>query len=284
MMIKKTILVLTVLALICSLSFSVLADDHVLKVGATPVPHAEILKFVKDDLADMGVELEIVEFTDYVTPNLALSDGSIDANYFQHVPYLDQFSADRGLDLVPVTKVHIEPIGLYSNKYESIEAMPKGSIIAVPNDPSNEGRALILLHNKGVITLEDPSNLSATPLDIVENPKELSFEELEAAQLPRVLPDVAGAVINTNYALEADLNPVDDALILENSDSPYVNVVVVRAGDEDNEKIQKLVKVLNTTKVREFILEEYEGAIVPAFTPIDSEDASAEAKRANTIF
>jgi len=284
MMIKKTILVLTVLALIFSLSSSVLADDHVLKVGATPVPHAEILEFVKDDLADMGVELEVVEFTDYVTPNLALSDGSIDANYFQHVPYLDQFSADRGLDLVPVTKVHIEPIGLYSDKYESIEEMPEGSTIAVPNDPSNEGRALILLHNNGVITLEDPTNLSATPIDIVENPKDLSFEELEAAQLPRVLPDVAGAVINTNYALEADLNPVDDALILESSDSPYVNVVVVRAGDEDNEKIQKLIEVLNTTKVREFILEEYEGAIVPAFTPIDSEDASAEAKRANTIF
>ena len=284
MMIKKTILVLTVLALIFSLSSAVLADGHVLKVGATPVPHAEILEFVKDDLADMGVELEVVEFTDYVTPNLALSDGSIDANYFQHVPYLDQFSADRGLDLVPVTKVHIEPIGLYSDKYESIEEMPEGSTIAVPNDPSNEGRALILLHNKGVITLEDPSNLNATPIDIIENPKDLSFEELEAAQLPRVLPDVAGAVINTNYALEADLNPVDDALILESSDSPYVNVVVVRAGDEDNEKIQKLIEVLNTTKVREFILEEYEGAIVPAFTPIDSEDASAEAKRANTIF
>ncbi len=284
MMIKKTILVLTVLALIFSFSSAVLADGHVLKVGATPVPHAEILEFVKDDLADMGVELEVVEFTDYVTPNLALSDGSIDANYFQHVPYLDQFSADRGLDLVPVTKVHIEPIGLYSDKYASIEEMPEGSTIAVPNDPSNEGRSLILLHNKGVITLEDPSNLNATPIDIVENPKDLSFEELEAAQLPRVLPDVAGAVINTNYALEADLNPVDDALVLESSDSPYVNVVVVRAGDEDNEKIQKLIEVLNTTKVREFILEEYEGAIVPAFTPIDSEDASAEAKRANTIF
>ena len=284
MMIKSTILVLTVLACIFSLSSAVLADGHVLKVGATPVPHAEVLEFVKDDLADMGVELEVVEFTDYVTPNLALSDGSIDANYFQHVPYLDQFSADRGLDLVPVTKVHIEPIGLYSDKYESIEEMPEGSTIAVPNDPSNEGRSLILLHNKGVITLEDPSNLNATPIDIVENPKDLSFEELEAAQLPRVLPDVAGAVINTNYALEADLNPVDDALLLESSDSPYVNVVVVRAGDEDNEKIQKLIEVLNTTKVREFILEEYEGAIVPAFTPIDSEDASAEAKRANTIF
>jgi len=283
-MIKKTILLLAVFALVLSLSSTVMADDHLLRVGATPVPHAEILEFVKDDLAEMGVELEVVEFTDYVTPNLALSDGSIDANYFQHVPYLDQFSSDRGLDLTPVTKVHVEPIGLYSDKYSSVEEFPEGASIAVPNDPSNEGRALILLHNNGLITLDDPTNLNATPIDIVENPKDISFDELEAAQLPRVLPDVAAAVINTNYALEADLNPVNDALILEDSDSPYVNVVVVRTGDEDNEKVQKLIEVLNTTKVREFILEEYEGAIVPAFTPIDSEDASAEAKRSNTIF
>lgn len=283
-MIKKTILVLAVFALVLSGSLAVQADGHVLKVGATPVPHAEILEFVKDDLAAEGIELEIVEFTDYVTPNLALDDGSIDANYFQHVPYLEQFSADRGLDLVPVTKVHIEPIGLYSDKYSDIDQIPEGSKIAVPNDPSNEGRALILLHNNGLITLDDPSDLNATPLDIVENPKNIKFEELEAAQLPRVLPDVAGAVINTNYALEADLNPVDDALVLESSESPYVNILVVRAGDEDNENIQKLVEALNTTKVREFILEEYEGAIVPAFTPIDSEEADADAKRANTIF
>jgi D-methionine transport system substrate-binding protein len=283
-MIKKSILVFAVFALVLSGSLAVQADGHVLKVGATPVPHAEILEFVKDDLAEEGVELEIVEFTDYVTPNLALSDGSIDANYFQHVPYLNQFSTDRGLDLVPVTKVHIEPIGLYSDKYTDVDQLPEGSKIAVPNDPSNEGRALILLHNNGIITLEDPSDLNATPLDIVENPKNIKFEELEAAQLPRVLPDVAGAVINTNYALEADLNPVDDALVLESSESPYVNILVVRAGDEDNENIQKLVAALNTTKVKEFILEEYEGAIVPAFTPIDSEEADAGAKRANTIF
>jgi D-methionine transport system substrate-binding protein len=283
-MIKKTILVLAVFALVLSGSLAVQADGHVLKVGATPVPHAEILEFVKDDLAAEGIELEVVEFTDYVTPNLALDDGSIDANYFQHVPYLEQFSADRGLDLVPVTKVHIEPIGLYSDKYTDVNQIPEGSKIAVPNDPSNEGRALILLHNNGLITLDDPSDLNATPLDIVKNPKNIKFEELEAAQLPRVLPDVAGAVINTNYALEADLNPVDDALVLESSESPYVNILVVRAGDEDNENIQKLVEALNTTKVREFILEEYEGAIVPAFTPIDSEEAAADAKRANTIF
>ena len=264
-MIKKTILLLAVFALVLSLSSTVMADDHLLRVGATPVPHAEILEFVKDDLAEMGVELEVVEFTDYVTPNLALSDGSIDANYFQHVPYLDQFSSDRGLDLTPVTKVHVEPIGLYSDKYTSLEEIPEGASIALPNDPSNEGRALILLHNNGVITLDDPTNLSATPIDIAENPKDLNFEELEAAQLPRVLPDVAGAIINTNYALEADLNPLEDALVMEGSNSPYVNVVAVRSGDQDSEKIQTLKEIIQSESVKEFILEEYEGAVVPAF-------------------
>lgn len=284
MMIKKGVLLLVVLAFVVVASFSAMADDHVLRVGATPVPHAEILEFVQDDLAERGIELEIIEFTDYVTPNLSLDDGSIDANYFQHIPYLDQFNADRGLDLVPVARVHVEPIALYSDKYDSLEAIPEGASIAVPNDPSNEGRALILLHNSGVITLDDPENLSATPIDIIDNPKNLRFNELEAAQLPRVLPDVAGAVINTNYALEANLNPLDDALVIEDSDSPYVNVVAVRSEDQDNEKIKILREVLNSQKVEDFILEEYQGAVVPAFTPVDAEDVSEEAVRSNYIF
>ncbi|MEC9490230.1 MAG: MetQ/NlpA family ABC transporter substrate-binding protein [Halanaerobiales bacterium] len=262
-MLKKTILILVLLTFV--FAGAVQADSHVLKIGATPVPHAEILNFIKDDLAEKGIKLEIVEFTDYVTPNIALSDGSIDANFFQHVPYLKRFNADRGLNLVSAIKVHVEPIGLYSNKYTSLEEIPEGASIAIPNDPSNEGRALILLHNNDVITLDDPTNLSATPIDIVENPKNLNFEELEAAQLPRVLPDVAAAVINTNYALEADLNPLEDALIMEGSDSPYVNVVAVRKGDQDSEKIQTLKEVIQSKKVKEFILEEYEGAVVPAF-------------------
>jgi D-methionine transport system substrate-binding protein len=262
-MLKKTILILAILTFV--FAGAVQADGHLLKIGATPLPHSEILEFIREDLEAEGIELEIVEFTDYVTPNIALDDGSIDANFFQHVPYLEQFNADRGLDLVSAIKVHVEPIGLYSDKYTSLDEIPEGSSIALPNDPSNEGRALILLHNEGVITLDDPENLNATPIDIVENPKDLQFEELEAAQLPRVLPDVAGAVINTNYALEADLNPLEDALVMEGSDSPYVNVIAVRSGDEDSEKINTLAEIIQSEAVKEFILEEYEGAVVPAF-------------------
>lgn len=281
-MLKKTILVLVLLTFV--FAGAVQADDHVFKVGATPVPHAEILEFIKDDLAAEGIELEIVEFTDYVTPNLALDDGSIDANYFQHIPYLNQFNSDRGLNLKSVIKVHIEPIALYSEEYTSLEEIPEGASIAVPNDPSNEGRALLLLHNEGIITLEDPTNLSATPIDIVENPKNLKFEELEAAQLPRVLPDVAAAVINTNYALEADLNPLEDALVIEGSDSPYVNVVAVKAENVDSEKIKVLRKIINSKKVEEFIIEEYEGAVVPAFEPVDNGKAADAKKSGDYIY
>jgi len=188
------------------------------------------------------------------------------------------------LNLKSVIKVHIEPIALYSEEYTNLEEIPEGASIAVPNDPSNEGRALLLLHNKGIITLDDPTNLSATPIDIIENPKNLKFEELEAAQLPRVLPDVAAAVINTNYALEADLNPLEDALIIEGSDSPYVNVVAVKAENVDSEKIKILRRVINSKKVKEFIIEEYEGAVVPAFVPVDSEKLKGTKKSGDYIF
>lgn len=271
-MFKKTVLILVLFSLV--VTGAVQASDHVLSIGATPLPHSEILEFIRDNLKEAGFELEIVEFTDYVTPNIALDDGSIDANFFQHTPYLERFNNDRGLDLVPAIKVHVEPIGLYSKKYTSLKEIPKGAAIALPNDPSNEGRALILLHNKGIITLADPTNLSATPIDIIENPKDLAFKELEAAQLPRVLPDVAGAVINTNYALEADLNPLDDAIIMEGSDSPYVNVIAVQAENKDSEKIKILKAVIQSEAVKEFILEEYEGAVVPAFEPLDSGQAA----------
>ena len=281
-MLKKSILIFVLVTFL--FAGAVQADDHVLKVGATPVPHAEILEFIKDDLAAEGIELDIVEFTDYVTPNLALDDGSIDANYFQHIPYLNQFNSDRDLNLKSVIKVHIEPIALYSEEYTNLEEIPEGASIAVPNDPSNEGRALLLLHNKGIITLDDPTNLSATPIDIIENPKNLKIEELEAAQLPRVLPDVAAAVINTNYALEADLNPLEDALIIEGSDSPYVNVVAVKAENVDSEKIKILRRVINSKKVKEFIIEEYEGAVVPAFVPVDSEKLKGTKKSGDYIF
>jgi D-methionine transport system substrate-binding protein len=262
-MLKRTIVLLAVLTIV--FVGTVQAQDEKLSIGATPVPHSEILNFIKDDLAKEGIKLKIVEFTDYVTPNIALNDGSIDANFFQHVPYLKQFNEDRGLNLVSAIKVHVEPIGLYSNKYKSLDEIPEGASIAIPNDPSNEGRALILLHNNGVITLDDPTNLNATPMDIAKNPKNLKFKELEAAQLPRVLPDVAAAVINTNYALEADLNPLEDAIIMEGSDSPYVNVIAVQKGDEGSEKIKTLKKIIQSKKVKDFILNKYKGAVVPAF-------------------
>lgn len=259
------VLVVVILLLIV-VGGSILAGDKVIKIGATPVPHGEILKdVVQPLLAEEGIELEIVEFTDYITPNLALADGSIDANYFQHVPYLEQFSNDHNLDLISVAKVHIEPFGLYSDKLKSIDELPEGATIAVPNDPSNEGRALLLLASQGIITLPGDDVLDATPIDIVKNPKKLKFKELEAAQLPRILPDVTAAFINTNYALEAGLNPLEDALIIEGDKSPYANILVVRGGDQDNELIQELVDALTSDEVEEYILDKYEGAVVPVF-------------------
>ena len=235
-------------------------------VGATPVPHAKILKeVVKPKLAEEGITLQIKEFTDYVTPNLALSDGSIDANYFQHVPYLNNFKEERDLDLTYTAKVHLEPMGLYSNKIDSLDGLKSGSTVAVPNDATNEGRALLLLENKGLIKLEEEAGLKATPVDIVENPKNLKFKELEAAQLPRVLKDVTAAVINTNYALEADLVPTKDAIVIEGEDSPYANVLAVRTGNKNDPLIQKLTKVLTSEEVKQYIQEQYKGGIVATF-------------------
>lgn len=247
------------------LLLSVGAFAGTLKVGATPVPHAELLNLVKADLKKEGVDLKIVEFTDYVTPNLALSDKEIDVNFFQHKPYLDKFVEERKLNLVSLGNVHVEPIGLYSKKVKSVNELKNGSTIAIPSDPSNGGRALILLHNKGIITLKDPKNLFATEFDIVKNPKKLKFKPTEVAQLPRVLPDVTAAVINGNYALEAGLNPTKDSILLEGKESPYANIVVVRKGSEKNQDIQKLFKALRSEKVKNFINKKYNGAIVAAF-------------------
>ncbi len=245
------------------LGTNVLAGE--LKVGATPVPHAELLNLVKDDLKTQGVDLKIVDFTDYVTPNLALADGEIDANFFQHYPYLEKFVSERGLKLVSAAKIHVEPLGVFSNKFKKLEDIPAKSTIAIPNDPSNGGRALILLHNKGLIKLEDPTNLYATEFDIIENPKKLKFKPIEAPQLPRVLPDVAAAVINGNYALEAGFSPVKDALTLEGEESPYANIIAVREGDEKREDIVKLINALQSEKVKEYILENYNGGVVATF-------------------
>lgn len=239
--------------------------NTVLKVGATPVPHAEILNAVKDKLAKEGIDLKIVDFTDYVTPNLALADGELDANYFQHKPYLDKFCEEKGLKLNVAGGVHVEPIGIFSVNLKSINDIPDKATVAIPNDPSNGGRALILLHNAGIITLNDPTNLYATEFDVVKNPKKLKFKTLEAAQLPRVLKDVDFAVINGNYALEAGLNPAEDSLLLEGKESPYTNIVAVKAGDEKREEIVKLINALNSPETAEFINTTYKGAVVPAF-------------------
>lgn len=236
-----------------------------IKVGATPVPHAEILEVVKEDLADKGYDLEIVEFTDYVTPNISLNDGALDANFFQHVPYLESFSKDRGLELISAGTVHVEPIGLYSETLISLEELHPGSTIAIPNDPSNGGRALILLEDAGLIEIDPAAGLNATEYDITSNPKNLKFKALEAAQLPRVLKDVDAAIINGNYALESNLNPVEDSILIEGADSPYANIVAVKAGNETNEKTKALLEVLQSEKVKKFIDEKYNGGVVSAF-------------------
>lgn len=236
-----------------------------LKIGASPLPHAEILNEVKTDLQKEGIDLKIIEFTDYVTPNLALADGELDANYFQHRPYLEKFASERKLKLSSVGPVHVEPIGVYSKKVKSLKNLKAGSTIAIPNDPSNGGRALILLHNNKLLTLQDPKNLYATEFDIVKNPNKFKIKAVEAAQLPRVLADVDAAVINGNYAFEAGLNPAKDSLLLEGKESPYANVIVVKVGNEKNTNVEKLVRALQSPKVKQFIEKKYQGGVVPAF-------------------
>lgn len=237
----------------------------VLKVGTTPVPHAEILNEIKPLLAKDGIDLQIIEFTDYVKPNLSLNDKEIDANFFQHEPYLKKFAADRKLDLVNLVAVHIEPMGVYSKKLKDIKSVPDGAKVAIPNDPTNGGRALNILAKAGLIKLKDGVGISATVGDIVENPKNLKITEAEAAMLPRTLDDVDLAVINSNFAMEAKLNPTKDALFIEPKDSPYANIVAVRKGDENRKEIQALKKALTSPEVKKFIEEKYKGAVIPAF-------------------
>ena len=236
-----------------------------LKVGATAVPHAEILQIVKPILAKENVNLEIVEMSDYVTPNLAVADKELDANFFQHTPYLEKFCKERNINLVNIAGIHIEPMGIYSKKLKGINELGHNMEVAIPNDPTNGGRALMLLAKAGLITLKEGATTNATVADIVENSKHIKITELEAPQLPRALDDVALAVINTIYALEAGFVPTKDALAMEKGDSPYVNILVARAGDENREDLQKLVKALKSDEVKNFINEKYKGAVVPAF-------------------
>jgi D-methionine transport system substrate-binding protein len=263
---KFTLILLSIVAVFCLISAPVATSaSEVIKVGATPVPHAEILKVIEEDLAREGITLEIIEFTDYVKPNLALNDGEIDANFFQHLPYLENFNSSHGTRLKSVGTVHVEPIGFYSQKIDSAEELKDKALIAIPSDSVNGARALLLLEANGLIKLSEDAGLEATERDIAENPKKLKFKAIEAAQLPRILPDVDGAVINGNYALEAGFNPVEDSIFLEDEKSPYANILAVHEDNADSEVIKTLLEHLQSEKVADYILSEYEGAVVPAF-------------------
>ena len=239
-----------------------------IKVGATPEPHADLLNLIKDDLKAEGLDLKIIEFTDYVTPNEAVESGEIDANYFQHIPYLESFNTERGYHLVNAGGIHVEPFALYSKskKVKSIKDIKKKARIGIPNDPSNEGRALLLLQEAGLIKIDSKAGLTATTSDIIDNPLKLKFVEVEAASLPRVLADVDAAVINGNYAIPAGLSARKDGLYVEGSSSPYVNVIAVKAGNENKAEIKALVKALQSEKVRKYIEEKYpNGEVVVVF-------------------
>ncbi|MEU9359592.1 MetQ/NlpA family ABC transporter substrate-binding protein [Streptomyces sp. NPDC048301] len=237
-----------------------------LVVGASPTPHADILNFVKKNLAEKaGLKLEVKEFTDYVLPNTATESGQIDANYFQHKPYLDDFNKKNGTHLVPVVDVHLEPLGLFSKKVKDLKDIKPGQTVAVPNDTTNEGRALQLLAANGLITVKDGVGTNAKLSDITDK-KGLEFKELEAATVPRALDDVDAAVINGNYAIEAGFQPGKDSLALEKAEgNPYANVLVVKKGNEADPRVQKLEKLLNSDEVKKFIEDTYKGSIIPAF-------------------
>ena len=260
---KRNLLSLALAASAVSLFAASSAFAGTLSIGATPVPHAEILEHIEPALKASGVELKIVEFNDYVQPNLAVAENELDANFFQHQPYLDTFNKDHNLDLVSVAGIHIEPMGIYPGQSKDLANVKDGALIAIPNDPTNGGRALLLLQKAGLIKLSDPDNVAATVLDISENPKKLEFRELEAAQLPRSLPDVDFAVINTNFAMPAGLNPLKDALLIEDADSPYVNIVVASQESKDNPDLKILIEQLKSADTAKFITEKYNGAVVP---------------------
>ena len=274
-----------VFALIAALAFSALAlagcgsqqsassgassaasGAKTLKVGATAVPHAEILEAAKPLLEKEGITLEIVEFNDYVQPNLALNDKELDANFFQHEPYLKNFMDEhKEVKLKNAAGIHIEPMGVYSKKIKKLDELKDGATIAIPNDTTNGGRSLLLLEKAGIIKLKEGVGEKATVGDIAENKKNIKFQEVEAAQVPRTLDDVDAAVINSNFAMQVNLDPTKDAMFIEDSTSPYVNIIAVREGDENRPEIQALIKVLHSDEIKQFITEKYKGAVVPAF-------------------
>ncbi|BCG25826.1 MetQ/NlpA family ABC transporter substrate-binding protein [Pseudomonas tohonis] len=255
---KKAIAVLAAVV-----AFTAQAGEK-LVVGATPVPHAEILEFVKPALAKEGVDLDIKVFTDFIQPNVQLAEKNLDANYYQYRPFLDEFNKSRHTDLVPVVGIHIEPFGAYSTRIKSLDELKDGASVAIPNDPVNTGRALVLLHEAGLIKLKDPSNTLATQRDIAENPKKLKIRELEGALLARSVSQVDLAFVFANYALEAGID-TNSALIVEKGKDLYAEFLVARPDNREDPGVQKLAKALNSPEVRQFILSRYKGQIAPAF-------------------
>ncbi|MDX1084780.1 MetQ/NlpA family lipoprotein [Sinorhizobium medicae] len=257
---KKLILAAALAALTAGTALA-----ETIKVGVTPGEHAEIMEKVKEVAATKGLDIEILEFSDYVVPNQALADGDLNANSFQHQPYLDNQIADRGFDIVSVGLTITTPMGVYSNKVKSLDELEDGATVAIPNDPTNGGRALLVLASKGLIKVNADVGLKVTPADVTENPKNIQFAELDAAQLPRSLADVDAAVINTNYALEADLHPKEDAIAIESEKSPYANVIAVRAADKDAPWVKTLVEAYHDEKIKTFIVEHFKGALIPSW-------------------
>jgi D-methionine transport system substrate-binding protein len=257
----------TVLALAAGLgsASAAFAQDKPLKIGVTAGPHAEIMEVVKKEAAKQGLAIQIIEFSDYVQPNAALAAGDLDANSYQHQPYLDNANADRGYKLASIAKTVIFPIGIYSKKVKSLDDLKEGARIGIPNDPTNGGRALLLLQSRGLIKLRPGVGLKATPLDVAENPRKIRFIELDAAQLPRSLDDTAASAVNTNFAMEAKLDPKRDAIAQESPDSPYANVIAVREKDKNRPEFAKLVAAYHSQPVKDFILAKYHGAVVPAW-------------------
>ncbi|MFC0341605.1 MetQ/NlpA family ABC transporter substrate-binding protein [Paracoccus niistensis] len=255
---------LRLIAAALALSAGMAAAEDI-KVGVTPGEHAEIMEQIVPLAAAKGLNIDVVEFSDYVVPNTALADGDLHANSFQHVPFLENQIKDRGFDLVVVAKTITTPMGVYSSKLKSLDELPEGANVAIPNDPTNGGRALLVLADEGVIKVNPDAGLVPTVLDITENPKNLKFRELDAAQLPRALEDADAAVINTNFALAAGISPREDSIAMEKADSPYANVIAVRKGDEEQPWVKTLVEVYHSPEIKEYIETKYEGAVIPAW-------------------
>jgi D-methionine transport system substrate-binding protein len=278
---KKAIAAFLAVSLVAAFTVTASAEeDKTITVAASPTPHAEILAKAKEILAEDGWDLEVTEFEDYVQPNLVVESGEFDANYFQHVPYLNSFNEEQGTDLVDAGDIHYEPFGIYPGQKSSLDDLEDGDVIAIPNDTTNEARALLLLQDNGLLTLKEGAGLTATVNDIEENPLNLKFQELEAAQVSRVVDEVALVVLNGNYALEAGFSVGQDAIAYETSDSEaaktYVNIIAVKNGNENEEKIQALVEVLKSDEIKSFIEETYDGAVIPFEASTDAEEAETE--------